>query len=399
MNRPLEGVTVLDFTRVVAGPFCTMILADLGARVIKIENPADPDYTRDFEPFLVDGDQKQSGFFAQYNRNKEAITLNLKDPEAKQMLFELVKKADILVENYRAGIMDKLGVGYSVLKEYNPSLVYTAISGYGQKGPYSSWPAYDNSGQALSGLWSLNGMPGQPTRIGTVIGDLAATFFGAIGTLSAYIHAQKTGQGQLVDVAQLDSSLALTENAVANYTIGGMVQQPLGNDHPLCRPYGMFKSKDGHVFFGGYTDRFWKTTCEFFGEPELLDDPEIDTMPKRFHLDTYNRRILPKMEEWMSRYTSQELQDALAAKIPLTAIHSMDQVLEDPQLNYRNMFIEYTYGNASGKLFGNPIKLSETPCDTSGKAPEIGENNASVYQEFLGYDADYLQKLKEKGVI
>ena len=399
MNRPLEGVTILDFTRVVAGPFCTMILADLGARVIKIENPLDPDYTRDFEPFLVDGEKKQSGFFAQYNRNKEAITLNLKDPEAKKMLFELVKKADILVENYRAGIMDKLGVGYSVLKEHNPKLVYTAISGYGQQGPYSTWPAYDNSGQALSGLWSLNGMPGQPTRIGTVIGDLAATFFGAIGTLSAYIHAKETGQGQFVDVAQLDSSLALTENAVANYTIGGMIQQPLGNDHPLCRPYGMFKSKDGHVFFGGYTDRFWKTTCEFFGEPELLEDPEIDTMPKRFDLDTYNRRILPKMEEWMSRYTSQELQDALAAKIPLTAIHSIDQVLEDPQLNFRNMFIDYAYGNATGKLFGNPIKLSKTPCDTSGKAPEIGENNISVYEEFLGYDAKHLDELKKKGVI
>jgi len=397
--KPLEGVIVLDLTRVVAGPYCTMILADLGARVIKIENPTDPDYTRDFEPFLVDGEKKQSGFFAQYNRNKQAITLNLKEPEAKEILKELVKKADILVENYRAGIMDKLGVGYSVLKQVNPKLVYTAISGFGQAGPYSKWPAYDNSGQALRGLWSMNGMPGQPTRIGTIIGDLAATFFGVIGTLAAYLHARSTGEGQLVDVAQLDSSLALTENAVANYTIAGQIQKPLGNDHPLCRPYGMFKAKDGYLYFGGYTDRFWKTTCEFFGEPELLKDPEIDTMPKRFELETYNRKVLPKINEWFSRYTCQELQDALAAKVPIAAIHSIDQVLEDPQLNFRNMFIDYAYGSAGAKLFGSPMKLSATPCDTSGPAPEMGQNNESIYREFLGYDPAVVAALKDKGVL
>ncbi len=397
--RPLDGVTILDLTRVVAGPYATMILSDLGARVIKIENPDDPDYTRDFEPYLVDGDKRQSAFFAQYNRNKEAITLNLKEEEGKEIFRKLVIKADIVFENYRAGIMDKLGVGYENLKQYNPKLVYTAISGFGQKGPYSSWPAYDNSGQALSGLWSMNGMPGEPTRIGTIIGDEAATFFATIGTLSAYIHAQKTGEGQFVDVAQLDSSLALTENAVSNYTVGGHVQQPLGNDHPLCRPYGKFKSKDGYVFFGGYTDRFWKTTCEFFGEPELINDPEIDTMPKRFNEEIYNRRILPKINEWFSNYTCQELQDALAEKLPLTAIHSMDQVLEDPQLNFREMFIDYYYGSAHGRLFGTPIKLSSTPCDTSGIAPEIGQDNEKIYIELLGIDKKELEIYKSRGVL
>lgn len=397
--RPLEGVTVLDLTRVVAGPYATMIMADLGANVIKIENPKDPDYTRDFEPYLVDGNNRQSAFFAQYNRNKKAITLNLKEEKGKKIFRELVKKADIVVENYRAGVMDKLGVGYENLLECNPKIVYTAISGFGQKGPYSAWPAYDNSGQALSGLWSLNGMPGEPTRIGTIIGDLAATFFGTIGTLAAYIHAKNTGKGQLVDVAQLDASLALTENAVSNYTVGHKIQEPLGNDHPLCRPYGKFKAKDGYVFFGGYTDRFWKTTCEFFGEPELLKDPEIDTMPKRFDEEVYNRRILPKINGWFSKYTCQELQDALAEKLPLTAIHTMDQVLEDPQLNFREMFIDYNYGNAVGRLFGTPIKLSETPCDTSGAAPEIGQDNINIYREMLGLDVETLSILKNEGVI
>lgn len=397
--KALEGVTVLDLTRVVAGPYCTMILADMGARVIKIENPGDPDYTRDFAPFMEDGDKKQSGFFAQYNRNKEAITLNLKEPEAKEILKEMVKKADILVENYRAGIMDKLGVGYSVLKEVNPKLVYSCLSGYGQTGPYAKNPSYDNNGQALSGLWSINGMPGQPTRIGTIIGDLAATFFGTIGTLGAYLHAKETGRGQLVDIAQLDSSVALTENAIATYSITGEVQKPLGNDHPLCRPYGMFKAKDGYIYFGGYTDKFWKTTCEYFGEPELLNDPEIDTMAKRFDMDTYNRKVLPKVNEWFSRYTCQELQDALADKVPLSPIHSIDQVLEDPQLNHRNMFIDYTYGSQKAKLFGTPIKMSETPCDTSGKAPEMGEHNLEIFKEFFGYTPEKVAELKEKGVI
>ena len=397
--QPLTGVTVLDLTRVVAGPYSSMILADLGARVIKIENPTDPDYTRDFEPFLEDGEKKQSAFFAQYNRNKEAITLNLKSDEGREIFKELVKNADIVVENYRAGIMDKLGVGYNVLKEINPRLVYTAISGFGQSGPYANWPAYDNSGQALSGLWSINGMPGQPTRIGTIIGDLAATSFGTIGTLAALYHAKMTGKGQLVDVAQLDSSLALTEAAVVNYTVGGSTQGPLGNDHPLCRPYGMFKAKDGYVFFGGYTDRFWKTTCEFFGEPELLNDPEIDTMSKRFNLETYERKVLPKVNAWFSQRTCKELQDSLAEKVPLTTINSMDKVLEDPQLNYREMFVDYKYGEAHGKIFGTPIKLSETPCDVSGTAPEKGENNIKIYKEFLNYDEDKIKELEKKGVL
>lgn len=397
--RPLEGVTILDLTRVVAGPYATMILSDLGARVIKIENPGDPDYTRDFLPYMESGGKKMSASFLQYNRNKEAITLNLKKEEAREIFREMVKKADIVFENYRAGVMDKLGLGYDALKKVNPRIVYTAISGFGQSGPYSNWPAYDNSGQALSGLWSMNGMPGHPTRIGTIIGDEAATFFSTIGTLAAYIHAQQTGEGQMVDVAQLDSSLALTEYAVVNYTVGGQVQQPLGNDHNLCRPYGMFPSKDGYVFFGGYTDRFWKTVCEYFGEPELLNDPEINTMPKRFNLETYNRKVLPKINDWFSRYTSQELQDALAEKVPLTAIHSMDEVLKDPQLNYRNMFIEGRYGDACSKVFGTPIKLSATPCEPSATAPEVGEHNEKIFGEFFGYDAEKLHELKEQGVI
>lgn len=203
----------------------------------------------------------------------------------------------------------------------------------------------------------------------------------------------------MVDVAQLDSSVALTETAVAKYSIDGDVQGPLGNDHPLCRPYGLFQAKDGPILFGGYTDKFWKTTCEFFGEPELLRDPEIDTMTKRFDLETYKRKVEPKVNEWFSRYTAKELQNGLAAKVPLTAINNIGQVVEDPQLNHRGMFYEYAYGDHSYRLVGTPIKLSETPLDTSGKAPKIGQDNVSVYEEFMGFDEKKISELREKGAI
>src|SRR5690625_4097248 len=213
---PLAGVVVLDITRVVAGPFCSMILADLGATVIKVERPSEPDYPRDFPPFLEsdDGD-RFSAFFAQYNRNKLGLTLDLGADEGKDLLKRLVERADVLVENFRPGTMDRLGLGPETLRTVNPKLVYTAVSGFGQTGPNRRRPAFDNSAQAAGGLWSMNGYADRPpVRVGTIIGDLSATMYAVIGTLAALRHAERTGQGQLVDVAQQDSVLSLTENAV-----------------------------------------------------------------------------------------------------------------------------------------------------------------------------------------
>ena len=217
---PLRGVTVLDITRVVAGPYCAMMLGDLGATVIKIEHPDEPDYARDFPPFVGEGEGRFSGFFAQFNRNKLGVTLNLKAPEGQELLRELVRRADVVVENFRPGTMDKLGVGYETLREENPALVYTAISGFGQYGPSSRKPAYDNSGQATGGLWSINGYPDRPpARVGTIIGDLSASLYAAFGTVAALREAERTGTGQLVDVSQQDAVLSLTENAVVSYTV------------------------------------------------------------------------------------------------------------------------------------------------------------------------------------
>jgi crotonobetainyl-CoA:carnitine CoA-transferase CaiB-like acyl-CoA transferase len=396
----LEGVTVLDITRVVAGPYCSMILADLGATVIKIEHPREPDYARDFPPMIGAGEERFSAFFTQFNRNKIAMTLDLSSADGKQVLHDLVRRADVLVENFRAGTMDKLGLGYADLRELNPRLVYTALSGYGQTGPYRRRPAYDNSAQATGGLWSINGEPDRPpVRVGTIIGDLSATMYGVIGTLAALRHAEQTGQGQLVDISQQDSVLSLTENAVVSYTVDGTVREPLGNDHPFVKPYEQFPCKDGFVFFGGYTDKFWRISCQLFGQPEIAEDPEIDTMAKRFDSVTYQSKVKPIVLRWFADRTKAELEAIAGDEIPLSAVKTIAEVVEDPQIAARDMIVDVQdpkYGPL--RMVGSPIKLSATPTQPRGTAPEVGAHTADVLAA-LGRDSAAVEALREKGVV
>ena len=395
---PLEGVIVLDITRVVAGPYCSMILADLGATVIKIENPNDPDYTRNFPPFTKS--DNESAFFAQYNRNKLGMTIDLKSEDGSKILRELAKKANILVENFRPGVMESLGLGYDSLQKENEALVYTAISGFGQTGPKSSRPSFDNTGQAESGLWSMNGYPDRPpVRVGTIIGDLAACFFGTIGTIVALREAEKTGKGQMVDVAQVDSTLCLTESALLRYSVNNEEAKPTGNDHAFVRPYEQFRCKDGYVFFGGYNDKQWKETLKVFGSNELSTDPEIDTMHKRFNKEVYERRIKPLINGWFSRYTKAELEAMLADKVPLSPIKGISEVIEDVQLLDRNMIVDMPVLSEVVKMFGNPIKLSDMPQHSVKRAPNLGENNNQILKNFLGMDDRKINELKNKGVI
>ncbi|MGE3306895.1 MAG: CaiB/BaiF CoA transferase family protein [Rhizobiaceae bacterium] len=399
-SGPLKGVTVLDITRVVAGPFCSMLLADLGATVIKVENPDDPDYARTFPPFVSGDDGDFSAFFTQFNRNKLGITLNMKSDEGKALLRTLVRRADILVENFRPGTMEKLGLGYEVLRKENPKLIYTAISGFGRTGPNSSRPAYDNTGQAAGGLWSMNGYPGMPpVRVGTIIGDLAASLYAAIGTLAALREAERSGQGQVVDISQQDSVLTLTENAVVRYTTKGEVASPLGNDHPFVRPYGQFPCKDGFVFFGGYTDKFWRITCEMFGEPELADDLEIDTMEKRFDADVAEKRVKPILERWFGAYTKAELEEMAGDRIPLSAIKTIAEVVEDPHIAARDMIVNVPVAGKLVRMFGLPVKLSNTPGNACEKAPKPGEHNAFVYSRLAGLTPAEVEKLTSSGAI
>ena len=403
--RPLEGITVVDVTRVVAGPYCTQMLADLGATVIKVEHPSDPDYVRSFPPRVRDAQDVDhgSGYFAQYNRHKLGASLDLKHPEGRALFIEMACKADIVIENFRPGTMTKLGLDHHVLRAANPRLIYCAISGFGQSGPHSRRPSYDSTAQAAGGLWSMNGVAGQPPlRVGTIIGDLAASFYATIGILAALRETERSGLGQLVDISQQDSVVTLTESAITNFTVDGIVAKPLGNEHPFARPYGQYACSDGHVFFGSYTDKLWRDACEIFGEPYLALDPEIDTMAKRFEPATYERRVRPIIERWFAHRSKAELEAMAGDRIALTPVKRIDEVVADPHLAARGMFVPVQLGGDGGaavKVFGSPIQLSDTPPLTEGAAPGLGEHNREVYLGWLGLAPERFEALRGAGVI
>lgn len=397
----LGGVVVLDLSRVLAGPYAAQVLADLGATVVKIENPRDPDVSRGFPPYLSDGDEEFSGYYAQYNRGKLGVGLDLAAPGGVEALIDLVRSADILVENFRPGTMDKLGVGYDVLREVNPRLVYIAVSGYGQTGSRSRRPAFDNTAQAAGGLWSMNGYPDQPpVRVGVTIGDLSATLFAVVGALAALRHAERTGEGQLVDVAQVDSVLALTETAVVDYTVRGVEAAPAGNEHAWVRPYELFDCADGQVFFGAYTDKLWRASCVLFGASEVADDPEIDTMRKRFDPEVYARRVKPLVSAWLAPHTKAELEEMAGDVIPLTAVKTIGEVVDDPGTAERDMIVEADYGTLGTlRMFGQPIKLSATPATPARVANRFAEHSDVVLTALAGYDAERLAELRASGAL
>jgi CoA:oxalate CoA-transferase len=399
----LAGVVVVDVTRVVAGPYCAMILADLGATVIKIEHPDDADYARDFPPFLEGADgARLSGFFAQFNRNKLGLTANLRHPGGVALLERLVSRADVLVENFRPGTMDRLGLGYERLREVNPRLVYAALSGFGRTGPSSSRPAYDNSGQATGGLWSMNGPAGgPPTRVGTISGDLSASLYGVIGVLAALRHAERTGDGQVVDISQQDAVLSLTENAVVSYTATGTVPAPLGNQHPFVRPYESFPCRDGFVFFGGYTDKFWKISCELFGAPgEWEAHPELQLMAARFDETTYRDVVKPLVEGWFRDRTKAELEALADDHVPLSAVKDIAEVVADPHIAVRDMIVAHDYpGFGELRTFGSPVKLSVTPPRPRGAAPELGAHSDVLLRDLLGMTPGEIAELRAAGTV
>lgn len=399
----LSGVVVLDVTRVVAGPYCSMILADLGATVIKIEHPGDPDVTRSFPPLLESAESDPlSGFFAQYNRNKLGFTLDMKHPRAAEVLDRLVERADVVIENFRPGTMRRLGFGYERLRELNPRLVYAALSGYGQSGPYRSRPAYDNSAQATGGLWSMNGPAGgPPVRVGTIIGDLSASLYGAIGILAALRHAEQSGAGQLVDISQQDSVLTLTENAVVSYTVEEEVAKPLGNAHPFVRPYELFPCADGFVFFGGYTDKFWRLSCEIFGsEDDYADAPDLHAMAARFDTEVYEGRVRPMIERWFRSRTKAQLEELAGDAVPLSAVKDIGEVVRDPQILARDMVVDTAYpGHGTLRTFGSPVKLDRTPARPRGRAPAIGAHTGDILRDLLGLDDVTIRSLRTAGAI
>ena len=391
---PLTDIRVLDLTRVLAGPYATMILADLGAEVIKIEQPGSGDDSRAYGPYQ----NGESGYFMSLNRNKESLTLNLKAPEAKEIFKELVRHVDVVVENFRPGTMERFGLGYEVLKELNPALIYAASTGYGQTGPYSQRPAYDGVVQALGGIMSITGEEnGRPTRVGPSIGDVAAGLFTAIGILAALHERESSGLGQMVDVSMLDCQVAILENAISRYELTGKVPKPIGNRHPSIVPFEPFDTQSIPLMLAIGNDKLWQTFCKLTNA-SFSDDPRFATNPQRS--DNY-ASLRPLLAELMLTKTAEEWQEAFdAAGIPNGPINTIDKVVANQQVLAREMIVEVDHPTAGiTKMPGVPTKLSRTPGSIRKAAPILGEDTEAILAKFLGLDEEAVAALRAKGVI
>lgn len=393
--RPLEGVRVLDLTRVLAGPFCTMLFSDLGAEVIKVERPVFGDDSRAFTPF-VGG---ESAYFMSINRGKKSVTVNLKHPKGKELVLRLAKLCDVLVENFRPGVMEELGLGYSVLREVNPRLIYASISGFGQTGPYREKPAYDLIIQGISGMMSITGPdPDHPTKVGSSIADIFAGVFGAIGILAALRAREVTGRGQWVDVAMLDSMLAVLENALARYFATGVPPRPMGNRHPSIAPFSSVRASDGYVNVACGNDELWRRFCKALEMEYLLEDPRFATNSERVeHMEELERAI----EERTSSMRVEEIIAKLEAlEVPCGPINDVSQVVEDAQVLAREMIVEVLHPKAGKvKVPGVPIKLSDTPGEVRAPAPLLGEHTEEVLSSLLGLSREEISALREEGAI
>jgi len=389
------GVRVLDMSRVLAGPFCGMLLADMGAEVIKLEIPGRGDDSRRFPPFIED----ESMYYINLNRGKKSITLNLKTEKGKALFLDLVKKCDILIENFRPGTMKKLGLNYDVLREVNPGLVYAAISGYGQTGPYSNRPGYDIIGQAMGGLLSITGWPDSPpTRSGTAIGDILSSLFCCVGILTALKVRDKTGVGQMVDVSLVDSVFAALENIPQKYYVEGHIPGRIGNRYEFIYPYDTFRARDGWIVIGVANDDIWKRFLKVSGLG-LEKDPRFGTNPLRVENHSELNRII---EDWTCEYSKDELVELLNEnRVPACHIYNVKEVSEDPHIGIARGMVQTMYQTNLGevKVQGNPIKMSLTDPRPRGPAPLLGGDTESVLIDLLGLSPDGLDSLKKNGVI
>lgn len=375
MKGALDGVKVIDFSRVLAGPFCTMNLADFGAEVIKIERPVFGDDSRSFGPFVND----ESSYFIYVNRGKKSITLNLKDPVAIEFIKDMVRNADVVVENFKPGVMEKLGLSYASLCEINPGLIYCSISGFGQSGPYAERPAYDIVAQAMGGIMSITGYPDNPpARVGCSLGDISSGLYAAFGIVTALFHKQQTGEGQYIDVAMMDSVFSFLESNIMRHTVSGVVPSRIGGRHPISAPFDSFNAKDGLVIIAIASDAHFSILCELAGHPEWMKNPLFNSDPNR----ELNQSALKKnIEAWLSNFTVDEAIELMQKKgIPCSEILNIEQICKDPHIFEREMLVSIDHPIAGEMLIpGNPVKLSKTPPMIKGSSPLLGEHNS----EFL----------------
>ncbi len=395
MKKALEGIRVLDLTRVLAGPYCTMVLGDLGAEIIKIDIPGGGDDSRAFGPFI----NGESAYFMSLNRNKKSLTLNLKSREGKHILRELIKISDVLVENYRPGAMERLGFTEDTILELNPEMIYAACSGFGHTGPDKYKPCYDGIAQARSGMMSITGPDkDHPTRVGSSIADIVAGLFTAIGILSSLYSVQKGEPGQKVDVAMLDSQVAILENALARYTVTGEIPQPLGNRHPSIVPFESFETADDKIMIAAGNDDLWTKLCKAVGREELADDPRFTTNQLRSENYDKMRAILA---ETLKTKTTRDWMELIEEEgIPCSPINNIAQVMNDEQIKAREMITEIGHPEVGiMKVANTPIKLSRTPGSIESPAPLLGEDTEELLTEYLEYSREEIDRLKDKGVI
>jgi len=396
-KKALSDITILDLTRVLAGPYCTMMLADFGANVIKIEVPEKGDDTRSFGP-LKNG---SSMYYANVNRNKKGVTLNLKAEEGKKIFLEMVKKADVVVENYRPGVMDKLGLGYDVLKEANDQIIYGAVSGFGCYGPYSQRPGYDIIAQATGGLMSITGEAGgHPLRVGNAMGDVLGGMNLTIGILTA-LHARTlTGHGQRVDVSLVDSVVSSLETGTQRYFASGKQPELMGNRYASAYPYDSFQAKDGLFVIGCGNDKLYNLLCaKVLKREDLMTDPRFDTNINRCE---NHAALKPEIEKWTKGHTIDEAVELiLAAGVPAAPINDLSRVTTDKHIaEAREMFVDLPHPVIGDmRVNGNPVKLLETKAVISHPAPELGQDNEDVYGAMLGYDMARLDVLKDQKII
>lgn len=395
MAKLLDGLTVLDFTWALSGPFCTATLADMGCRVVKIEAPGVGDGFRRLGPF-VNGN---SAYFSGVNRGKESLTINLKHPDGKRLVELLTEKADVVVENFRPGIMKSFGLTYDHLSKINPRIVYLSISGFGQRGPYSHLGAFDIVVQAMSGIMSVTGEEGGgPTRVGVSVGDLIPALYGVSSILAGLHHRERTGQGCYIDLGMLDCLVAVAENAIARYWATGEAPGPIGNRHPVITPFSTYTASDGHIVIAVGGDAQWRDLCEAMGRPDLAHDPEFETNELR----TQNVKNLTEVLNsiLVSRSVSEWLEAFQRAEVPCAKVNSIADVFHDPHVRYRNMILGVEQpGMGVQELPGTPIKARGFDDSITKPAPELGQHTEAVLRELLGLPEEEINRLFVEGVV
>ena len=392
-NKPLSGLKVIDLTSALNGPFCTMTLADYGADVIKVE-PVQGDQCRTWGP--LDEKSGESGFFAQINRNKKSTTLNLKTEKGREMLYELVKDADILVENYKGGVTKKLKIDYETIRQINPRIIYGSSSGFGQYGPITHRPCYDIVAQAMGGMLNLTGYKEtDPVKVGPSVADHVAGIYLTVGILMALYHREKTGEGQQVDVAMVDTIFSLLENNIPYYTVGKIIPGRMGNVDSTIAPFDVYPCKDGFVTLGCGNDRMWERFCSIIGHEELLDDPRYKTNVSRF--ENYEPDLKNLLCDWCKQYTKAEIEQIMdEGSIPCGPVLNVKEAMEHPHIQAREMIVNCHHPLIGDQMIqGCVMKMSATPGSVETPAPLLGQHNCEIFN----LSEAEVEALKAEGVM